>query len=156
MTIYFWKINSTHGYLSQWKPSIFEDEDGNEFPTAEHYMMYQKAILFKDDVIADLILTEKSPAKVKKLGREVENFDVGVWNSKSLEIVKCGNYLKFSQNKDLCDLLLSTGEEELVEASPYDKIWGIGISPEDAKNGKQWNGKNLLGIALMDIRNKIR
>jgi hypothetical protein len=119
-------------------------------------MMYRKAILFSDPLIASTILTTALPADVKRLGQQVHNFDQHVWNAHRLDIVKQGNWLKFTQNPHLRDLLLQTGDKVLVEASPLDKIWGIGKKEADAlANQDRW-GLNLLGLALMDVRERLR
>lgn len=120
--------------------------------------MAEKARLFKDRETLKKILEESSPEKIKALGRQVSNFDEKVWKSNCFRIVVEGNCAKFSQEKSLQDWLLSTGEQVLVEASPYDKIWGIGLKEEDAnaKNPARWNGQNLLGFALMTVRDTLR
>lgn len=138
------------------------------FKTAEHYMMYSKALLFSPSHCA-AILSAKHPRDVKNLGREIPNFDEKVWNRHRNDIVRKGNYLKFTypvrtdedstwyfEGKTLRESLLETGDRELVEASPYDRIWGVGFKPENAeKNRRNW-GLNLLGKALVDTRAMIR
>lgn len=148
----FWReTNLPIGYLSQWYQSDIV-ENNITFPTAEHYMMYQKAILFKDYRIAKEILKAKHPRDVKSLGRKIKNFDSKVWDENKFQIVKNGNYLKFSQNEKLKKYLLSTNNKVLIEASPYDNIWGIGIDEKDYFSGKDFFGLNLLGKALMEVR----
>ena len=95
---------------------------------------------------------------MKALGRKVRNFDPQVWDKLKYSIVLNGNYYKFTQNKEMMDFLLSTGDKILVEASPVDTIWGIGLGKENekAKNVAMWRGKNLLGFALMEVRDEIR
>lgn len=92
------------------------------------------------------------------MGRKVKNFDPDIWNEHKYGIVKKGNFLKFSQNERFKEFLLSTDNKILVEASPYDTIWGIGMLETDpnAKNPAQWNGENLLGFALMEVRDELR
>ncbi|MDN6268754.1 MAG: NADAR family protein [Tetragenococcus koreensis] len=139
--------------LSQWYVASFV-VDGKEFKTCEHWMMYQKAVLFKDIKKANSILKAETPKEAKNLGRNVENFDEETWDKNKYGIVVKGNTYKFNQNEDLKDFLVSTGHKELVEASPYDTIWGIGLKQDDprAKYKQQWKGQNLLGKALMDVR----
>ncbi|UTW62164.1 NADAR family protein [bacterium SCSIO 12741] len=145
------------GCLSQWWMSAFEFQ-GMHFATAEHWMMYKKAELFKDAQMAEEILQCESPAKVKKLGRKVQNFDPHLWNKKKFEFVVEGNRHKFFQNRELADFLISTGDKIIVEASPYDRIWGIGMSKNhsDIESPDKWRGQNLLGFALMEVRDWLK
>lgn len=149
----------TKSCLSQWYESKFE-VNGINFLTAEHYMMAEKALLFKDNEIYQKILKSKKAGEVKELGRKVKNFNQKVWEENRFEIVARGNFHKFSQNTELSQFLKSTNERILVEASPVDNIWGIGLAQNDenAQIPYFWNGHNLLGYALMetrDILNKI-
>lgn len=104
------------------------------------------------------ILVATSPEEVKKLGREVRNYDEAIWAKNKYEIVKTGNFHKFSQHKELKDFLINTGEKILAEASPVDLIWGIGLAEDhpDVKNSGKWKGLNLLGFALMEVRDKMK
>lgn len=147
----------TETCLSQWFNCKFV-VDGQEYHTAEQYMMMQKARLFGDDEIFNAIFFANSPREYKALGRKIKNFDDKVWNEHKYDIVVSGNKAKFSQNIDLKNFLLSTGDAILVEASPYDKIWGIGLDKETAKAGiiDDWKGQNLLGCALMDVRDFLK
>lgn len=159
--VLFWKTSSP---FSQFHPCRFvvtftnESDDNKDidftFTSAEQYMMYMKAVTFKDFDIADKILNETVPKKIKALGRKVKNFKNKKWNSVKFDIVKEGNIYKFSQNKDLKKALRDTGDKILVEASPYDRIWGIGMgrSNPDVYDPSKWKGQNLLGKALMDVR----
>ena len=144
------------GCLSQWWEGThaFVDEEGQRYPTAEHWMMAGKARLFKDEEVLAQILEATSPAKAKKLGRKVKKFNEGVWRKNRYEIVKEGNLLKFGQHEDLKTFLLNTSNRVLVEASPVDTIWGIGLARDrrDAMNPEKWKGENLLGFALMEVR----
>lgn len=143
--------------LSQWYPARFV-VDGIAYPTAEHWMMAGKARTFDDDDALAHILVAKHPAQAKKLGRTVRDFDGPTWDRVKIDIVVAGNVAKFSQDPDLCAYLLGTGERILVEASPRDRIWGIGLgrrSPH-ATDPRQWKGDNLLGFALMRARSQIR
>lgn len=139
--------------LSQWYPAEFKVGD-RRFATAEHFMMWRKAILFDDREIADRILAAQHPHEAKKLGREVRAFDADVWSKTRSEIVVEGNLAKFSQNQRLASLLLLTGRKVLVEASPRDTIWGIGLGERNPRAGDpaEWRGLNLLGFALMRVR----
>ena len=160
--IYFWghtpnpeKI--TKSCFSQWYDVYFE-VDGVQYHTTEQYMMASKARLFGDEDTWSEIMNANSPAKYKKLGRKVKGFDATIWDEKKLEIVVEGNKAKFGQNPDLKDFLFGTGDAILVEASPYDKIWGIGMDREAALNSRieDWNGENLLGCALMEVRDWLK
>lgn len=160
--LFFWghqsskdgKIGSS--CLSQWWPSPFK-VDGTLYPTAEHWLMAHKARLFRDDETASRILMAQSPKDVKRLGREVRGFDATAWDDKKLPIVQEGSFHKFRQNADFLDYLLSTGDLILVEASPVDRVWGIGLAANDAKasNPALWKGENLLGFALMHARQQL-
>ncbi|KAK4191263.1 hypothetical protein QBC35DRAFT_376207 [Podospora australis] len=171
--LYFWKtIPADPGYLSQWYSMPFTSPDypGIVFPTAEHYMMYGKAVLFAgpSDPIGAEILSNLNPKAVKGLGRKIPNFDEEVWNKHRERIVQDGNYFKFTspvpnaegwviKGKTLPELLLATGDRLLVEASPFDKIWGVGMDEDNADRAarSKW-GLNLLGKALMVVRERIR
>lgn len=147
----------TASCFSQWWQSDFM-VDEIKYPTAEHWMMAQKAILFKDEKAWEKILMAESPAKAKKLGRGVLNFNQDTWNQKRFSMVCEGNYHKFKQNPELKEFLLNTKKSVLVEASPVDRIWGIGLSANDnrALNPRLWKGKNLLGFALMEVRKQLK
>ena len=158
MTIYFWghtfHKEPTVTCFSQWYPSPIT-EKGVIYPTAEHYMMAKKAELFHDNDTLGLILRAEDPREAKALGRQVKNFNTALWNKHCRIIVEQGNYLKFSQNKKLGKFLLSTGDDIIAEASPYDQIWGIGITADEARKGTPWRGTNYLGEALMNVRKRI-
>lgn len=141
------------GCLSQWWPAAFV-LDGRTFATAEHYMMWRKAMLFADSDTAEEILRTSHPRRAKELGRAVRGFDQDRWAACRYEIVVAGSVAKFSQHPDLRDFLLGTGERVLVEASPTDRVWGIGLAGDDprAADPGQWRGLNLLGFALMSAR----
>ena len=147
----------TSSCFSQWWTSPFVVENVR-YNTAEHWMMAQKALLFNDRETCEKIIVAKSPTEAKALGRQVNNFDEATWNSKRFDIVVQGSLAKFTQHKDLKEFLLNTKERVLVEASPVDRIWGIGLTAnsEKAENPKRWNGLNLLGFALMEVREIIR
>jgi ribA/ribD-fused uncharacterized protein len=143
--------------FSQWYPSPFV-EDGVDYPDAEHYMMARKAMLFSDEGSLKKILASKDPARAKFLGRKVTGFDHGKWEEHKFDIVLQGSLLKFSQNQELGEFLLSTNDNIIVEASPFDPVWGIGMSAGDpyAKHPKFWAGENLLGFALMETRRQLK
>ncbi len=142
--------------LSNWFPAAF-NVDGVKYATTEHYMMAEKARLFGDSSTLEQILLSKSPGEVKKLGRQVSGFDDKIWNSHRFRIVVAGNFAKFSQNEEFGGLLVKTGSKVLVEAAPRDRIWGIGMgrNNEQAEDPSQWRGFNLLGFALMDVRQQL-
>jgi len=153
--IYFWG-----GLFSQWYSSKFKfnDVNGNEVEVdrAEAYMMYQKAILFNAPKIAKKILETNDPKQQKKLGRDKKEikFVQKIWDNKKFDIILKGNLLKFSQNEDLKNRLLSTGNKILVEGSPYDKVYGVGLKWDnpDILFEDNWKGENLLGKALMQVK----
>ena len=120
--------------------------------------MAGKAELFDDQEIREQILKCSDPKQIKALGRKVRGFDQKVWNKFKYAIVLNSNWCKFSQNRDLREFLLSTGDSVLVEASPYDNIWGIRLSANslEAQDPMKWRGQNLLGFALMEVRDELR
>ena len=148
---FFW-----HGPFSQWFPSSFHD-NGTVYNCAEQFMMAQKAIMFKDWESLDKIMQTNDPSIQKKLGRQVKNFNLQEWESSAQSIVYLGNMLKFKQNEPLLNELLKTEGTTLVEASPYDKIWGIGLAENDSRalSRDTWLGKNLLGQILTKVRESI-
>ncbi len=147
----------TKACLSQWWRADFVVA-GLTYRSAEHWMMAEKARLFDDEAVLSRILAANSPAEAKKLGREIQGFVPEVWEDHKFEIVKTGNWHKFSQHRDLAAFLRSTGERVLVEASPVDTIWGIGLAADapDAAHPDRWQGPNLLGFALMEVRDQLR
>lgn len=142
--------------LSQWYPSPFE-VDGRRYDTAEHWMMAGKAKLFGDQVHHDAILEARSPGEVKDLGRRVQGFDDATWQAHRFELVVQGSMHKFSQDPGLGEYLRQTRNRVLVEASPRDRIWGIGLAQDhpDASRPEGWKGANLLGFALMEARTRL-
>lgn len=151
--ICFHNPDEENAYLSNWYPSDFT-VNGINFSSMEQYMMYQKALRFGDTKIADKILATDDVAKIKKLGREVQGYDDSVWNGVRQIIVYEGLTAKFSQNEDLKAKLLETKDVILAECAVRDKIWGIGLSMTDEKrfDKDKWKGQNLLGYALMLVR----
>lgn len=148
----------TASCFSQWWESSPFLVEGITYTSAEHWMMAQKALLFDDHVSFDKILVAKTPAKAKNLGRKVQNFDLELWKKKCFDVVTAGNVHKFGQDPDLKTFLLNTQDRVLVEASPLDPIWGIGLAASDpkAQDPEQWEGLNLLGFALMAARDILR
>ncbi|ESO86704.1 hypothetical protein LOTGIDRAFT_220498 [Lottia gigantea] len=142
--------------FSQFHSSKFSVDD-KEFSCAEQYMMYSKAVLFNDEVMKKAILKTSNPAEMKKCGRRVKDFDADVWNKHCVDIVRTGNEAKFSQNETLKEQLFQTYPKTLAEASPMDRIWGIGLSEKNelAWDSKTWRGKNLLGYTLTEVRDKL-
>lgn len=145
------------GCLSQWWPAAFMI-DGVRYPTAEHWMMAAKARLFGDDDTLQKILAAGSPGAAKALGRSVHGFDDATWERHRFEIVARGSVAKFGQSDDLRAYLLATSTRVLVEASPVDRVWGIGLDATNARasDPRTWNGENLLGFALMAAREQLR
>ncbi|MGH3281382.1 MAG: NADAR family protein [Trebonia sp.] len=141
------------GCLSQWWPVTFT-VDGEKYASAEHFMMAAKALLFGDTEMAERIRNASHPRAAKALGRQVRGFDEQRWAERRFDLVVSGNLAKFGQHPELRDFLLATGSRVLVEASPYDRIWGIGLAAdhEHATSAENWPGLNLLGFALMEVR----
>ena len=142
--------------FSQWWPCKFQ-VDEIWYSCAEQYMMAEKARLFEDEEVAEKILKVTHPKQMKELGRLVKDFKQEVWEEHCYEIVKRGNMEKFSQNPELLNYLLNTKGSILVEASPVDKIWGIRMDKrnEAVEIPMKWEGKNLLGFALTEVREAI-
>ncbi|QNF33661.1 NADAR family protein [Adhaeribacter swui] len=161
--LYFWGHRPskngqiTSSCFSQWWEAPFVVAN-TTYKTAEHWMMAQKALLFGDEQIHDKIVQSKSPGEAKALGRKVKNFDQAIWEKERYPIVVNGNLAKFQQHPDLKAFLLNTKERVLVEASPVDSIWGIGLAADDERASKpeKWEGLNLLGFALMETRDILR
>ncbi|WP_030486984.1 NADAR family protein [Micromonospora chokoriensis] len=145
------------GCLSQWWPAAFTIDE-LRFATAEHYMMWRKATLFGDRAVAEKILAAPHPHAAKALGGRVAGFDQQTWNEHRSAIVVAGNLAKFDQHPALRAFLLATRQRVLVEASPVDRIWGIGLNRDDpaASDPGSWRGLNLLGFALMQVREVLR
>ncbi|MFA1538520.1 NADAR family protein [Actinomadura monticuli] len=155
--LFFWGHQKPGpGYLSQWWPSPFTVE-GTTYATAEHYMMAGKARLFGDEETAAAVIAASHPREAKDLGRRVRDFDEETWRANRVAIVTTANEAKFGQNAELRDYLLGTGGRVLVEASPLDRVWGIGLAAGDprAEQVSSWQGENLLGFALMSVRDSL-
>lgn len=142
--------------FSQWYPTTFV-VDGTTFHCAEQYMMHGKALLFGDAAVAAEMLAATHPREHKALGRKVAGFEPAMWEREREKIVYAGNRAKFTQKQELLDALLATKGTTLVEASPDDRIWGIGLAATDpeAQDPAQWRGKNLLGIVLTRLRDDL-
>jgi ribA/ribD-fused uncharacterized protein len=140
-------------HFSQWYPSVFVI-DGITYKTAEHYMMWCKAKLFHSERIADMILESDNPDDVRWLGRQIQGFDDTIWKQNCKKFVYDGSYAKFTQNADLLKVLMTTGKTKIVEASPQDFNWGIGLTEEEAKQvpEQKWPGTNWLGEILTQLR----
>lgn len=143
----------TKACFSQWWESTFKIE-GIPYPTAEHWMMAGKARLFNDEVTLHKIINARTAPEAKTLGREVMGFDAQKWDEEKYGLVIKGNLAKFSSNDQLKNFLIDTGDAVIVEASPVDNIWGIGLAADhaDAAHPSKWKGENLLGYALMEVR----
>lgn len=147
----------TKSCFSQWWDGHAFTHKGIRYTTAEHFMMAEKARLFGDEVTLSRILMARTPAEAKKLGRLVQGFDNEAWLDARWDIVVQGNLAKFGQIQELKTFLMQTGSRVLVEASPFDRIWGIGMaaSTEGAEDPGRWKGLNLLGFALMEVRERL-
>jgi ribA/ribD-fused uncharacterized protein len=146
----------TKSCFSQWYETPFT-ASGEHYRTAEHFMMAEKARIFDDEPIRKRILESRTPGEAKKLGRQIAGFDEAVWLRERFQVVVAANMAKFTQNAELREFLLQTGDRVLVEASPVDRIWGIGLAAdhEDAARPARWPGLNLLGFALMEVRARL-
>lgn len=149
----FHNSDEEYGFLSNWYPTVFYIR-GQRFTSMEQYMMYRKARLFQDLSAANLILQTNDVAEIKKQGRKVHGYDDLYWNGVRQLVVYEGLLEKFSQNADLKEELLNTGDAILAECAVKDRIWGIGLSMNDPNrlDITKWLGKNLLGYALMMAR----
>ncbi len=156
--VYFFGNENKYYSFSNFYMADFTDENNVKYICSEQYFMKKKQELF-DPTNHDLaikIMNSTNPKQIKKYGRLVKNFDESIWKINRYQIMLNGLRYKFSQNADIKELLLSTNDAIIAEASPYDKIWGLGISINDALNKKKWKGSNLLGNALMELRNELK
>lgn len=161
--VFFWNPDLTPdgslgpGCLSQWWPADFF-ADGRVYSSMEQFMMAAKARLFDDREILARILATADPGEIKALGRQVRNFDRALWDRRKYGVVVSGNVEKFAQNPPLRRFLLDTGTRVLAEASPFDRIWGIGLGKDDpdALLPSKWPGQNWVGFALMGVRAQLR
>ena len=150
--VFFWG-----GWPSQWHPARFA-VDGVQYNCCEQYMMADKARVFGDDEALAAVLATRNPRKHKAIGRTVRGFDAETWGAVSRGVVYMGNLARFGQDDSARALLLATGDKTIVEASPTDRIWGIGVAQDDPRvlDPRQWRGTNWLGIALMQARQTLR
>lgn len=172
----FFAPDDSHGFLSNWYKSPFEarcrfgecdaykisaiDEllHGVRYCCAEQFLMASKATLFGDADSYEKIMKTSSPREMKDFGRRVKGFDQEVWDANKATVMHFALHLKFDQNEELAEGLLLTGDRVIIEASPYDVIWGVGLGPSDKRllNTDEWRGQNLLGECLMDTRRSLR
>ena len=160
--LYFWGHQPSHdgvitqSCLSQWWAAPFEVE-GRVYATAEHWMMAQKALLFGDEDAFAKTLRSVNPGEVKEIGRSVRNFDAFKWEANKYRIVVEGNLHKFRTHETLEKYLTGTSGRVIVEASPVDTIWGVGLAADNdlIRDPNRWKGENLLGYALMEVRDKL-
>lgn len=153
----FHNPDEEYGAFSNWYPSKFV-ADGICFTSMEQFMMYRKAVWFQDHEIAEKILATEDAARIKELGRMVAGYEDLIWSGIRQMVVYEGLIKKFSQNSEFCEQLLNTGDAILAECAVKDRIWGIGLAMDDPKrlDPSQWRGQNLLGYALMMVRDQIR
>jgi hypothetical protein len=157
------RVTDTHVYfwgdptLSNWGPAPFTYKE-NQFYNSEQAFMWEKALCFGDTETADQILETSNPRTAKDLGRLVKNYDEKVWETKRFDAMLNVCMAKFSQNPDRLKTLLSTGNRTIVEASPYDKVWGVGMhwTDDEILDEKNWKGLNLLGKVLIQVREHLR
>lgn len=154
---FFWNVNEENEVFSNWYECSFTI-DGQIYFCVEQYMMAKKALYFKDTIRYTQIMNATSPKVCKELGRQVTPFDASAWSQVSETVVYEANYAKFTQNEELMEILLFTGDSYMAEASPSDLVWGIGLSREDAEvtDPKDWPGTNKMGKILMKIRKEKR
>ncbi|KAL5631591.1 hypothetical protein ACGC1H_007197 [Rhizoctonia solani] len=162
--VYFWKPEQEHGYLSPWYHTQFKSTEPNgstfTYQSAEQYMIHRKGLLFAPNApVTHEILKTNSPAELRSLSHKIPNFDEAAWAKQQISVITMGNYLKF-QDPGLKGLLLGTGSRELVEANPYDRVWGIGYDAKEAATHnaqvKKTYGENLMGKCLMSVRKAIK
>ena len=155
--IFFYRVGDAYGAFSNWAPTPFT-VDGVSFSTAEQYIMYRKCLTFGDTVTAEKLLSSDSPKEQKALGREASGYIDSVWAGIRQTVAIRGLYAKFSQDSELKRLLLGTGDAVLVECTSNDRIWACGLDrdDDDRLSADRWKGQNILGFALMEVRNMLR
>lgn len=151
--IAFHKPEQENGYLGNWYIADFKI-DGKVFSSIEQYMMYEKARVFNDDIVMERVMELTDAQEIKKLGRQVRNYNDHVWNGIRQIVVFRGVYAKFEQNEELKEKLLATGDAILVEAAGDDRVWGVGLTmyDPDRMDPEKWQGTNYLGYILMEVR----
>ena len=149
--VFFWD-----GIYSQWHKAPMT-VNGIEYNCCEQYMMHQKALFFGDDEIAEKVMNTKNPSDQKALGRQIKGFNKERWDKVCLGIVYKGNHAKFTQNPELKEELLGTFDRLMVEASPYDQVWGIGLDENEPgiNIAMNWKGQNLLGWAITMVKQEL-
>jgi ribA/ribD-fused uncharacterized protein len=154
--VFFFRPDEPNGWLSNWSNHPISDTTGTTYPTVEHLIMARKASLMDDSASLEKILKTKSARTAKSLGRKVSNWDEMKWQSRREAIALEGLQLKVVQHEEVADLLKTTTPKTLVEASPYDKIWGIGLASThvNATQPEKWKGSNLLGKLWMKVRDE--
>ena len=156
--VLFWGEWPSNWYRAEFNAEVLIDgkKETKHFYNSEQYFMYMKAIIFGDYEIAEKILATKDPKKAKELGRIVRNYDDKVWNDMRYKVMVDANKAKYSQNEDLKKLITSDEfkGKGYCEASPVDRVWGLGLGENDplADDEKNWKGQNLLGKALDEVR----
>ncbi|KAK0386423.1 hypothetical protein NLU13_6260 [Sarocladium strictum] len=156
--VFFYKPNGSYGVFCQWYPSKFTVSSAD----IEQFMMYCKAARFSDETRQRQVLNTADPSRQKRIGKKVDGFFEEYWTEVKSQVVEMGNYAKFTQDEQLKQWLLGTGDRELVEASPRDKVWGIGFAAETedeiriALEHREYWGENRLGEALKAVRTRIR
>ncbi len=159
-SIFFWKENNKYGFLSNFYTSHFVDANNVKYTCIEQYFIANKCLLFDESntKLYNKIMNTTLPYTIKKIGRQVANFDQSLWDKEKYEIMKTGIRYKFLQNIKLKKKLMQTENKRLYEASKYDKIWGIGMTQQEAKEIEDANfpGENLLGKALMEVREEFK
>lgn len=155
--ICFDNADSKNIWFSNWYLSEFEI-GGKKFASIEQYMMFEKAMSFNDIETAEKVMGITDAAEIKVLGRQVRNYDDRLWNGRRQLVVYKGLLAKFGQNPELLEKLLATGSAVLAECEPTDKIWGIGMALDDERcmNQSEWQGQNLLGYTLMEVRAELQ
>jgi len=159
-SIFFWKENNKFGFLNSFYTSHFVDENNIKYNCTEQYFMANKCLKFdkSNRALYMNIMKTTIPYTIKKYGKQVNNFDKSIWDKEKYELIKKGIRFKFSQNIKLRKKLIQTGNKNIYEATQYDKLWGRGMTMQEAKEIEDANfpGENLLGKALMEIREEIK